>query len=70
MSFPNLVTTLLSKVNNKILLYKNFLKHWISTFGTPVSGFSNSVGEFASKDFIDFCENFNIKIKTTAAESP
>ena len=46
------------------------MKHWISTFGTPASGFSNSGGEFASKDFIDFCENFNIKIKTTAAESP
>ena len=44
--------------------------HWASIFGTPVSVFSNNGGEFASKDFIDFCENLNIKTKTTAAESP
>ena len=31
--------------------------------------FSDNGGEFGSKNF-DFCENFNIKIKTTAAESP
>ena len=32
--------------------------------------FSDNGGEFVSKDFTDFCENFNIKIKATAAESP
>ena len=61
MSFPDLVMVLLSKVNNQRLLYKIFLKHWISIFGTPVSVLSDNGGEFASKDFIDFCENFNIK---------
>ena len=45
------------------------MKHWISIFGTPVSVFTDNGGEFVSKDFISFCENFNIKIKT-AAESP
>ena len=52
-----------SKQSNIII--KIFLKHWISIFGIPDNG-----GEFASKDFIDFCQNFNIKIKTSAAESP
>ena len=32
--------------------------------------FSDNGGEFVSKNFFDFCENFNIKIKTTAVESP
>ena len=27
-------------------------------------------GEFVSEEFIDFCENFNVKISTTPAESP
>ena len=56
-----------SKQSNIII--QNFLKHWISIFGTLVSVFSDNGGEFGSKNF-DFCENFNIKIKTTAAESP
>ena len=47
-----------------------FLKHWISIFRTPVSVFINNGSESASKDFIDFYENFNNKIKRTAAESP
>ena len=40
------------------------MKHLISIFGTPISVFSNNGGEFASKDFIAFCENFSIEIKT------
>ena len=47
-----------------------FLKQWISIIGTPNSIYSDNGGEFVSKDVIDFCENFNIKIKTTPAESP
>ena len=30
----------------------------------------DSGGEFNNSEFISFCENFNINIKTTAAESP
>ena len=47
-----------------------FLKQWISIFGTPNSIYRDNGGKFISKDVIDFCENFNIKIKTTPAESP
>ena len=42
----------------------------MSIFGTPNSIYSDNGGEFVSKDVIDFCENFSIKIKTTPAESP
>ena len=52
------------------IMIQNFLKHWISIFGTPISMFSDNGGEFASKGFINICGNFNIKIKATAAESP
>ena len=45
-----------------------FLKQWVSMFGTPNSIYSDNGGEFVSKDAIDFCENFNIKIKATPAE--
>ena len=46
------------------------MKQWIRIFGTPNSIYSDNGGEFVSKDVIDFCENFSIKIKTTPAESP
>ena len=47
-----------------------FLKYWISLFGSPSKVFSDNGGEFVSKEFIDFCENFKMKVKTTAAEAP
>ena len=46
------------------------MKQSTSIFGTPNLIYSDNGGEFVSKDVIDFCENFNIKIKTTPAESP
>ena len=51
-------------------IIKMFLKYCISLFGSPSTIFSDSGGEFVSKEFIDFCENFNMKIKATAAEAP
>ena len=45
------------------------MKQWISIFGTPNSIYSDNGGKFVSNDVIDFCENFNIKIKTTPTES-
>ena len=46
-----------------------FSKHWISIFRIPVFSVSNNGCKFVSKEVTDFCENFNIKLKTTAAES-
>ena len=50
-----------SKSSNVVI--KVFLKYWISLFGTPNTLFSKNGGEFVSKDFIDFCENFNMNLQ-------
>ena len=47
-----------------------FLKYWTSLFGSSNAVFSDNQCEFASEEFIDFCENFNMKVKTTTAEAP
>ena len=47
-----------------------FLKCWISLFGSPNTVFGDNGAEFVSKEFINLCENFNMKVKTTAAEAP
>ena len=52
------------------IIIKNFLQNWVSLFGTTFKVFKDNGGEFFSRDFIDFCENFNIKVSTTPAESP
>ena len=51
------------------IIIKMLLKYWTSLFGSPDTVFSDNRGESASKEFIDFCENFNMKVKTTAAEA-
>ena len=51
-------------------MVKMFLKYWISLFGSLNTIFSDNRGEFVSKEFIDFCENFNMKTKTTALKAP
>lgn len=43
---------------------------WISVFGPPKSFLSDNGGEFVNEKFISMAENFNIRIKTTAGESP
>ena len=63
-----------SRFNNAVILSTDiiimFLKYWISLFGSPNAVLSDNRGKFVSKEFIDFCENFNMKVKTTAAEAP
>ena len=46
-----------------------FLKYCINLFGSPNVVFSGNGGEFLSKEFIDFCETFIMKVKTAAAEA-
>ena len=36
----------------------------------PNTVFSDNRGKFVSKEFIDFCENFNMKVKAAATEAP
>ena len=47
------------------------LKIRIAIFGYIRKSFLfDNVGEFNNSEFISFCENFNLNIKMTAAESP
>ena len=52
------------------VIIQNFIQNWISIFGSPIKIFSDNGGEFVSEELTDFCENFNIKVSTSAAESP
>ena len=55
---------------NPNIIIKNFLQNWISIFGSTKKMFSDNGREFVSKEFTDFCENYNRKISTTPAKSP
>ena len=46
-----------------------FIKHWIAVFGAPGVILSDNGGEFNNSLFL-IIEQFNITLKTTAAESP
>ena len=59
-------------INSKrkeVIVQKIFII-WIAIFGQPLSFLVDNGGEFANDEFVTFCENMNIHIKTTAAESP
>ena len=45
-------------------------KIWISVFGPAKKFLVDNGGEFANANFISMCENLNMSILTTAAESP
>ena len=50
--------------------HKDVSKTQDYSIGSPKNVFSDNGGVFVSTDFTDFCENFNIKVKTTAVEAP
>ena len=47
-----------------------FSEKWLSIVGCPGLVFCDNGGEFCSKGFEDWAENFNIEQKTSAAHSP
>ena len=52
-------------------ILKPFLDSWILTrFGAPRSILVDNGGEFVNKKMTDLCQNFNIRIFTTAGYSP
>ena len=51
-------------------IVKNMLRHFIQVFGNAESFLTDNGGEFVNKQFLELCDVFGIKIKTTAAESP
>ena len=52
------------------IIVRELFNHWISIYGTPHSLLSDNGGEFNNKEVRELGEKCNIKIKTTAAESP
>ncbi|XP_057299172.1 uncharacterized protein LOC130629827 [Hydractinia symbiolongicarpus] len=54
----------------KEVIVKKIFEIWIGTFGCAGKFMVDNGGEFDNSEFIDFCENFNIRVVTTAAESP
>lgn len=44
--------------------------YWIGSVGCPKRILVHNEGEFTNEELITLCENFNIRICTTAAESP
>ena len=46
------------------------LNHWIRIFGHPESFLVDNGGEFDNEDYREMCERFNVRLKSTAAESP
>ena len=68
--FSRFSNAVIIKSKSTDIIIKMFLKYWISLFGSPNTVLGDNGGEFVSKEFIDFCENFNMKVKITAAEAP
>eukprot|EP00111_Clytia_hemisphaerica_P021079 TCONS_00062116-protein len=58
------------KSKKKEVIVGQLFDIWIKIFGYPNKFLVDNGGEFDNQEFQDFCENLNIKIKTTAAESP
>ena len=58
------------KSKRKEVIVTKIFQHWITTFGYPNRILVDNGGEFANDEFMTFCENLNIRICTTAAESP
>ena len=51
-------------------IISSIFRIWISIFGPPATFLSDNGGEFANEKFLSMGEAYNIKVKTTAAESP
>ena len=48
---------------------RELFRVWISIYGSPCSLLTDNGGEFANAEVLEFCEQLNITVKTTAAES-
>jgi len=59
-------------INNKKAetIVKGIFLAWVSIFGAPKKIFSDNGGEFNNSDMRELGEQFNVKVMTTAAESP
>ena len=64
------VSTVIYKKEKQVIINK-IIEKWIGTgLGCPGRFLSDCGGEFANQEFLDMCENLNIVVMNTAAESP
>ena len=52
------------------IVLNKFLQHWVGLYGSPRKVLSDNGGEFNDEQFRDMAESFNIRVTTTAVESP
>ena len=52
------------------VVIKAIFMHWIKIHGSPIKFLTDNGGEFVNQSFMDLCGQFNVCVKTTAAESP
>ena len=55
---------------NKTTIINMLFAKWIAYFGRPNKFMADNGGEFCNTEYVDLCENFNIEIQNSAAESP
>ena len=53
----------------KETIVKAIMENWIKIFGPPRYFLTDNGGEFTNDHMLEFAEQFNISLKTTAAES-
>ena len=58
------------KSKDKHTILRAVMTGWIARFGAPSQFLSDNGGEFNNEEFREMAEAFNIRIRTTAAESP
>ena len=56
--------------NNPDKIIKAIFMCWIQMYGSSGKFLINNGGEFANSKFLKMCESMNIRVITTAAESP
>ena len=52
-----------------LAVMREFLRCWVSIYGTPKKIYGDNGGEFNNADFRDLTENFGFEVKTRPAES-
>ena len=51
-------------------IVKKLFQHWVTTFAVSNKYLVDNGDQLAKREFITYCENMNIQIRTRAAESP
>ena len=69
--FTKFTTARIIKDKKPSTIIDNVMQMWIGNgFGAPAKFLADNGGEFANVEFKDMCENLNIEVLHTAAESP